>query len=89
MFLAIIDAVSKPLIKYLNIKAKHLQHFKYVCNLAKDCTRRIGNLITDENWINCMFDKDTMIKVGIIGKLTADNISLFLKGKGKMILNFF
>lgn len=39
-------------------------------------------VITDDNWKNCMFDN--IIKFGIAGKFTDDNINLLLKGKGKM-----
>lgn len=68
-------------IKYFNIKAKHFQHFRYVINLAKDCELRLEKVIKSENRKKCVSDKDVMIKIGIVGDLTDDNLNLLSKGK--------
>lgn len=84
MFLAILDTS----IKYFNIKAKHFQHFHYVINLAKDCELRLEKVIKSENRKKCVSDKDVMIKIGIVGDLTDDNLNLLSKGKGRVRLHF-
>lgn len=44
-------------------------------------------VIKDENWKNVMFDD--IIKFGIAGKFTDDNLNLLSKGKGNVRSNFF
>lgn len=57
-------------IKYFHFEAKNFEHFKYVYNLTRNYTQN------DEIQL-----EDIIIKIGVVGKFTDDNLNLFPKGK--------
>lgn len=56
-------------IKYFHFEAKNFEHFEYVYNLTRKYTQN------DEIQL-----EDIIIKIGVVGKFTDDNLNLFPKG---------
>lgn len=56
-------------IKYFHFEAKNFEHFEYVYDLTRNYTQ--NNEIQPE---------DIIIKIGVVGKFTDDNLNLFPKG---------
>lgn len=61
-------------IKYFYFKVKNFEHFKYIFNLTRNYTQNDGLL-------NEIQLDDIIIKIGVVGKFTDDNLNLFPKGK--------
>lgn len=52
---------------------KNFEHFKYIYNLTRNYTQNDG--LRDEIQL-----EDIIIKIGVVGKFTDDNLNLFPKG---------
>lgn len=52
---------------------KNFEHFKYIFNLTRNYTQNDGLL-------NEIQLDDIIIKIGVVGKFTDDNLNLFPKG---------
>lgn len=65
---------GKESIKYFHFKVKNFEHFKYICNLTRNYTQNDGLL-------NEIKLEDIILKIGVVGKYTEDNLDLLPKGK--------
>lgn len=83
MFLLFSETESKSSVQYIYTKAKHFQHFYYIYNLTRDCHDHIEGLRTTNDRTNFMAE-DIVIKIGIVGELTEDKLTLLLKRRGKV-----
>lgn len=52
---------------------KNFEHFKYICNLTRNYTQNDGLL-------NEIKLEDIILKIGVVGKYTEDNLDLLPKG---------
>lgn len=76
-------------ITYLFWHAKHFQHFHYLYNLARDCENRVEKL-KQSNDLAKRMPEDVVIKIGIVGNFTKDNVKLISKRSGRALsLNAF
>lgn len=76
------EAASRQSVKYLFWKAKYYEHFHYVYKLVRDCKTRVDMLQKKNDLANPM-PKDVIVKIGIVGDCTEDNIKLISKRQGK------
>lgn len=65
---------GKESIKYFHFKVKNFEHFKYIYNLTRNYTQNDGLL-------NEIKLEDIILKIGVVGKYTDDNLDLLPKGK--------
>lgn len=73
-------------IRYLGYKAaKCFQHFHYIYNLTRNCKSRAEEFQNNNDTTNTM-PKGVIIKIGIVGKFTDDNLNLVSKCKGKELM---
>lgn len=79
---SISEAESKSTV-YIFYKAKYFQAFYYSYKLARDCRRRIGQIIKC-NDVGEVMSKDVFIKIGIVGKFTDADLKLVSKGRGNI-----
>lgn len=80
------NASSRPSVKYLLWKAKYYEHFLYVYNLVRDCKTRVEKLLTENDLANPM-PKDVIVKIGIVGDYTEDDVKHISKRPGKCKLS--
>lgn len=74
---------------YLFWHAKHFQHFHYLYNLVRDCENRVEKLKQSKDLTNRM-PGDVVIKIGIVGNFTEENVKLISKRSGSALsLNAF
>lgn len=69
--------------KYLFWKGKYYEHFHYVDNLVKDCKTRV-DMLQMKNDLAYPMPKDVIVKIGIVGDYTEDNIKLISKRQGSI-----
>lgn len=70
-------------IRFFGYKAeKCFQHFHYIYNLTRNCKSRVEEFQNIKDTSNIM-SKGVVIKLGIVGKFTDDNLNLVSKFKGK------
>lgn len=69
--------------KYLLWKAKYYEHFHYVYNLVRDCKSRVQKLLK-KNDMPYPMPKDVIVKIGIVGDYTQDNVKLISKRQGSI-----
>lgn len=75
-------------IKYIYIDSKHLPHFQYIYKMTRKCTRRLVNVCTSEKLIDFR-SEDVLIRIGVVGENTEENLKLLSKGKGKRTFKIF
>lgn len=70
-------------IRFFGYKAeKCFQHFHYIYHLTRNCKSRVEEFQNIKDTSNTM-SKGVVIKLGIVGKFTDDNLNLVSKFKGK------
>lgn len=70
-------------IQYFHYKAaKHFKDFFYTYNLTRDCQSRVQCLLKRNDQTNTM-SKGVVIKIGIVGRFTVDNLNLISKLRGE------
>lgn len=73
-------------IRFFGYKAaKCFQHFHYIYNLTRNCKSRVEEFQNNNDTTNTM-PKGVIIKIGIVGKFTDDNLNLVSKCKGKELM---
>lgn len=77
------EGASIPSVKYLLWKAKYYEHFHYVYNLVRDCRTRVVKLLP-ENDLAYPMPKDVIVKIGIVGDYTEDNVKHISKRPGNI-----
>lgn len=82
MILILLEAASRP-VKYLFWKAKSFEHFQYIYNNTRDCKTRVDKLLKKDDLADPM-PKDVIIKIGIVGDFTKDNVNLISKRPGSI-----
>lgn len=65
---------GKESITYFHFKVKNFEHFIYIYNLTRNYTQNDGLL-------NEIKLEDIILKIGVVGKYTDDNLDLLPKGK--------
>lgn len=75
-------AISEEPVDYIYISTKHLGHFQYVHTLARNYTHRMVNVCTSED-LSDFRSEDVLIRIGVVGEYTEENLKLLSKGKGK------
>lgn len=75
-------------IEYIYLDSKHLPHFQYTYKMTRKCTRRLVNVCTSEELIDFR-SEDVLIRIGVVGENTEDNLKLLSKGKGKRTFKIF
>lgn len=80
------EGASIPSVKYLLWKAKYYEHFHYVYKLVRDCKTRVDMLQKKNDLANPM-PKDVIVKIGIVGDCTEDNIKLISKRQGNIYIH--
>lgn len=83
----LLETASRPSIKYLFWRAKYYEHFHYVYNLVRDCKTRVEKLLLKKNDLTYPMPKDVMVKIGIVGDYTEDNVNLISKRPGSIFLH--
>lgn len=73
--------IEEP-VDYIYISTKHLGHFQYVHTLARNCTHRMVNVCTSED-LSDFRSEDVLIRIGVVGEYTEENLKLLSKGKVK------
>lgn len=81
-----LEAASRQSVKYLFWKAKYYEHFHYVYKLVRDCKTRVDMLQKKNDLANPM-PKDVIVKIGIVGDCTEDNIKLISKRQGNIYIH--
>lgn len=79
------ETVSSSKIQYLYYKVHTFQHFYYIYKLTRECTLRIsGENRCPSSIIETDFEpKDVILKIGIVGAFTEENLRFISKIKGK------
>lgn len=79
------ETVSSSKIQYLYYKVHTFQHFYYIYKLTRECTLRIsGENRCPSSIIETDFEpKDVILKIGIVGAFTEENLRFISKVKGK------
>lgn len=70
-------------IDYVYLKAKEFQHFHYILNMTRGCIPRMEKVRKTEDEANIVLSEDFLIRIGIIGKYTDQNLGLLSKKKVK------
>lgn len=83
--LKIFNWITESSIQYFYYKAaKDFKDFFYVYNLTRDCQSRVQWLLKKNDQINTL-SKGVVIKIGIAGRFTVDNLNLISKHRGKVL----
>lgn len=78
------DAQFKPLLHYFYYKpAKVFPHFDYFYNLTRKCIERIEWMEKSEGQSK-LLSKDVVIKIGIAGWFSKNNLELISERTGKL-----
>lgn len=56
--------------------------------MTRKCTRRLVNVCTSEKLIDDR-SEDVLIRIGVVGENTEENLKLLSKGKGKRTFKIF
>lgn len=75
------DDLMTP-IEYIYLDSKHLPHFQYIYKMTRKCTRRLVNVCTSEELVDFRYE-DVLIRIGVVGENTEENLKLLSKGKVK------
>lgn len=91
MYIFISETVSSSKIQYLYYKVHTFQHFYYIYKLTRECTLRIsGENRCPSSIIETDFEpKDVILKIGIVGAFTEENLRFISKIKGELLQNSF
>lgn len=82
MILILLETASRPPVE-LFWKANSFDHFNHVYNLMRDCNTRVEMLLKKNNRPYFM-PKDVIVKIGIVGDYTKDNVNLISKRAGRI-----
>lgn len=83
MILILLEITSRPSVKNLFWEAKYFEHFQYIYNHTRDCKNRVDKLLKKDDLADPM-PKDVIIKIGIVGDFTMDNVNLISKKPGSI-----
>lgn len=83
IILILLDAASRPSVKNLLLKGKYFEHFHHVYSLVRDCKTRIEKLLKN-NGPAYQMPEDVIVKIGIVGHHTKDNVYLISKRPGSI-----
>lgn len=87
IFFSFLDALFEPLLHFFYFKpAKLFPHFYYIYNLTRKCKSRIDRMRKSKDQSEPM-SKDVVIKIGIAGWFSKNNLELISERTG--ILIFF
>lgn len=73
LYIFLLNVLGEGSIEYFHFKVNNFEHFEYIYKLTKNYTQ-------NDVLMNDMQLKDIIIKIGVVGKFTEDNLNLFPKG---------
>lgn len=73
----ILGSNPKPKVVYFYFKSKYFRRFNEIYNETMDCIHRFENKQQTKERISM----DVIVKIGVVGNFTSDNLKVFPKGK--------